>query len=68
MDAEKNFIISESPNLEAEDRIEILVIIKQHGIEHVIEKRDGCRIRLDKLPPEAVMQIYDYMRRKLEIM
>jgi hypothetical protein len=67
MDAEKNFILSESPNLDYTDRVEILVIVKQHGIEHIIEKKDGCRIRLDKLPSDAVMQIYDFMRRRLEV-
>jgi len=67
MDAEKNFILSESPNLDYDDRVEILVIVKQHGIDYIIEKKDGCRIRLNKLPIEAIMQIYDFMRRRLEV-
>lgn len=65
--AEINFILSESPNLDYDDRIEILIIVKQYGTEYIIEKKDGSRIRLNQLPEEAVMQIYDFMRRRLEI-
>lgn len=66
MNAEVDFILSESPNLDYEDRIEILVIVKQYGTENIIERKDGSRIRLNKLPDEAVAQIYDFMRRRLE--
>lgn len=66
MDAEVDFILSESKNLGVDDRIEVLIIVRQYGEDHIIEKKDGCRIRLDKLPSEAILRIYDYMRRKLE--
>jgi len=66
MDAEMNFILSESPNLDYEDRIEILIIVKQYGTENIIERKDGSRIRLNKLPEEAVIQIYNFMKRRLE--
>lgn len=66
MDAEIDFILSESKNLSVQDRIEILTIIQQYGNNYIIEKKDGCRILLNKLPSEIVLRIYDYMRRKLE--
>ncbi len=67
MEIEKEFIISESSNLDNDDRVEILMIVKRYDVKYVIEKKDGCRVRLDKLPEDAVMQIYDFMRRRLEI-
>lgn len=66
MDAEIDFILSESKNLVVQDRIEILIIVRQYGENYIIEKKDGCRIQLNKLPSEAILRIYDYMRRKLE--
>ena len=66
MDAEIDFIHSESKNLTVLDRIEILVIVRQYGENYIIEKKDGCRIQLNKLPQDAILRIYDYMRRKLE--
>lgn len=66
MDAEIDFILSESKNLAVQDRIEILIIVRQYGESYIIEKKDGCRVQLNKLPHEAILRIYDYMRRKLE--
>lgn len=66
MDAEIDFILSESKNLVVQDRIEILIIVRQYGENFIIEKKDGCRIQLNKLPAEAIMRVYDYMRRKFE--
>ena len=66
MDAEIDFILSESKNLVVQDRIEILIIVRQYGENFIIEKKDGCRIQLNKLPSEAILRIYDYMRRKFE--
>lgn len=66
MDAEIDFILSESKNLTVQDRIEILIIVRQYGENFIIEKKDGCRIQLTKLPSEAILRIYDYMRRKFE--
>lgn len=66
MDAEIDFILSESKNLVVQDRIEILIIVRQYGENYIIEKKDGSRIQLNKLPSEAILRIYDYMRRKFE--
>jgi hypothetical protein len=66
MDAEIDFILSESKNLGVQDRIEILIIVRQYGENYIIEKKDGCRIQLNKLPSDAIIRIYNYMRRKLE--
>ena len=67
MEIEKEFIVSESSNLDREDRIEILNIVKRYDIKFIKEKRDGSRVRLDRLPEDAVMQIYDFVRRRIEI-
>jgi hypothetical protein len=64
---EKNFILSESPNLEYDDLVEILVIAKRYGKDFIMEKGDGCRINLNKLPEDAVMQVYRYMKSTLEL-
>lgn len=61
-EVEKNFIISESSNLEYNDMVQILVIVKRYGKEYIMEKSDGCRINLNKLPEEGVMQIYRFMK------
>jgi hypothetical protein len=66
MEAEIDFILSESKNLAVQDRIEILIIVRQYGENYIIEKKDGSRIQLTKLPTEAILRIYDYMRRKFE--
>ena len=66
-EVEKNFVLSESPNLEYEDYIEILVITKRYGEEYIMEKGAGCYINLNKLPNDALMQIYHYMKSSLEL-
>lgn len=65
-ETDKNFILSEALNLEPSDYVEILGIVKRYGKEYIMEKGDGCRINLNKLPEDAVMKIYRYMKTVLE--
>jgi hypothetical protein len=64
---EKNFILAESSNLEYDSKVEILMIVKRYGEKYIMEKGDGCRVNLNKLPEDAVLQIYRYMKSILEM-
>ena len=64
---EKNFILAESSNLEYDDKVSILAIVKRYGKQFIMEKGDGCRVNLNRLPEDAVLQIYRYMKITLEM-
>ena len=63
MDAEVNYILSEIQNLDHMQMVGILNIVNEHNQTNlVMEKSDGSRLQLQKLPERVVLRIYNYMK------
>lgn len=65
MSAQKKFICEEAIHLKKVDKIDILKMISRLSKEKIKESSDGCRINLDLLSEEMIMQIYNLMCRRL---
>ena len=67
MDAEINYIRSEVKFLNKDQREKILEMIDDYGLgEKIMEKANGSHVNLDKLPERLIIQIHNYMKRKIE--
>ena len=59
LDEKKSSIVSKALELDYEDRLYVLQILKQQlDPVKIVEHADGCRINLDNLPDSIINKIY----------
>ena len=67
LEVEKRMIISEIKNLNKENKLVILSIIKNYDQSIIYEQKDGCRVDLDKLPSDIIETILNKIKLMLSL-
>jgi hypothetical protein len=67
MDSIKRTIVAEGRNLTDADKREIIRKVKQTNPETLKSSRNGTHIILNKLPDSVVTDIYDFIRKRLNL-
>jgi ATP-dependent RNA circularization protein (DNA/RNA ligase family) len=63
----KKYIISEAENLDLDEKLHVLNILRQHiPIRSVKQHADGCRINLDKLNADVINKIHYIILTKIK--
>lgn len=63
---QKQFICEDAIYLTKQDRIDILRMVSRSSKNQIKESLDGCRINLDSLSKELIVQIYNLMFHRLD--
>jgi len=67
LNSKKTFIISEVDNLDFDDKIHILDVLRQQiPPKSIKEHADGCRINLDKLTDDIINKIHYIILTKIK--
>lgn len=59
-------IVRDAINLDKEDKIRVMIMVRRHNSKLVNFKADGCRIILNNLPEGVINEIYNFIRHKLQ--
>jgi len=60
-------ICSEVVNLSDEDKKTLMIMVKRHDAHLLKRFPDGTRIVLNKLPPKVVENMYNFVKRRLNL-
>ena len=63
---ERDYIVRNADELVYDDRMEILKLLMKNKVK-IHEHRDGCRVRLDGLSDKVIKEIFNMVKRGLEV-
>jgi hypothetical protein len=59
-------IVRDAINLNKEDRVQVMLMIRRHNSNLPNFQVDGCRIILNKLPEELINKIFNFIQYKIQ--